>query len=214
MTTAACPPNDTAAKIMRAAQRLTVLPPESPLALANILIILEQLGTLARGTIEIEFPAVDSLDEIEGRNNWMRTLHFLAATNLFPGINDLFLALSELNRGRQLPSLKPLITGKGSGSRTTYQELAIQKQAVELGNRISAFATKDAEREQRFRDCGTSQWTLDSYRKSCNDAAPIYWPEEDAFSNLGPEEAESFLGLQIALLKQLRSKRRKQPQAK
>lgn len=208
------PPEETVAHIMRSATRLAVLPPESPLALTNVFNVLENLGVLARRTMELQFPADESVDEVEGRRNWLTAVLFLSAANLFPGMNDLFLALSELQRGRQLPSIMPIIAGKGSGSRTTYQELTVQKRAVEAGERISQTCVKDAERDVLLRSCGTSQWTLDGYRKACNEAAPIYWIEKDAYSGLEPDEAILLLGLQIILLKQLRSKRGKRNQAK
>lgn len=187
--------------IARSARRLVETDPDQRIALADILIVLSELGVLARETIDAEFPAEESIDEMEGRLNWKRTLLFLDTAKLFPGIRGLLTALGELNRGRRPESLAPLIAGKGSGSRTTHRKLPHMKSAVEAGDRIAALCVKQAERDKRLKDCGTTAWSLDRYRAACNEAAPHFWIDEMACRDLSIEEAELMLSVHLKLIK-------------
>ncbi len=182
-----------ALRIARSAARLVDADPQSHIALADLMQILENLGILARETINAEFPVQHSLDDAEGRNNWWRAVSFLSATGLFPGIQDLSVALSELDRGRQPESLKPMLTGRGSGARTTHYELYIQKRAVEAADRIGSFCLKDEERDAHLAECGATKRTIERYRESCLKAWPMFWPENDDAGDVNFEAAKQDL---------------------
>ena len=179
--------------IARSAARLLETNPGSLMALADLHIILENLGVLARDTIAAEFPTEHHVDELEGRSNWWRPVSFLTGTGLFPGLNDLAVTLSELDRGRQPESLKPLLTGRGSGARTTHHELMVQRHVVEAADRVGELSFKDEERDAHLAQCGTSKRTVERYRESCLKGWPMFWPREEVCATMDLEEAKDTL---------------------
>jgi hypothetical protein len=198
---------EAARQILRSALRLAAgrnagFPP-----LADLHLILENLGRLARDTIEAEFPVEHGIDDLEGRSDWFRIVSFLAGTGAFPALNQLAIALSELDRGRQPDSLKPFYTGKGSGARTTHFELMVQQQAVEAADRVASFCVKDEERDAIFKSCGASARTIERYRESCTKGWPMYWPREDACADLDRDQAEDALRLAMQHAKLLQASR-------
>lgn len=192
---------EAALTIKRCVDRLLAVEPSSERASLEVWVLLGALGRLARETIERDFPATESVDDIEGRSNWMSAIYMLSKVNLFPGMPGLMLALSELNRGRQLESVAPLIAKKGSGSRTPYQRLTHMKRAVEAGARIAALSSKSEERDAYLRACGTTYWSLERYRQVCSEAAPQFWPVEDAFATIDLAQAQLLLRVEISTIK-------------
>jgi hypothetical protein len=170
-------------QILRSTVRLAVGSADGFPPLADLLMIIENLGKLARDTIDEEFPVKHSVDDLEGRSNWFRIVSFLANTGAFPPLNSLAVALSELDRGRQPDSLKPFYTGQGSGSRIPHFELTVQQQAVEAADRVASFCSKDEQRDAEFRDCGVSARTIERYRESCMKGWPMFWPRDDALAD-------------------------------
>jgi hypothetical protein len=196
-----------ASDIGRRARRLALADDGSDAALADILEMLRLLGTIGRQTLDFHFPAENSVDEIEGRSNWMKAIHYLEGTNMMPGLSDLWLALTELVRGRQLPSISPVIAGKGSGSRTTHHELLSKKYAVEAAHQIRSLCAKDAENVERLRVCGTNPRTLQGFTDQCNEAGPMFWIDESSFSDLALADVERILKAQIQILSMGRAPR-------
>ncbi|WP_289145112.1 hypothetical protein [Sphingobium xenophagum] len=192
--------NALATEIGRRARRLALSDNGSDAALADIMEMLRLIGITGRQTLDFHFPAENSVDEIEGRSNWMKAIHYLEGTHIIPGLSDLWLALTELVRGQQLPSISPVIAGKGSGSRTTHHELLSKKYAVEAAHQIRSLCAKDAENVARLRACGTNPRTLQGFADQCNEAGPMFWIDESSFSDLGLADAERILKAQIQIL--------------
>jgi hypothetical protein len=193
--------SEAAVTIKRCVDRLLAADPSSEQASLAIWVLLGALGRLARETINRDFPATESVDQIEGRSNWLSAIYMLSEINLFPGMPGLMLALSELNRGRQLESVAPLIAKKGSGSRTPYQRLAHMKRAIEAGARITALSSKSEERDAYLRACGTTYWSLERYRQVCSEAAPRFWPRENALATVDVVHAQLLLKVEIDAIK-------------
>jgi hypothetical protein len=184
---------EAATQIVRSTMRLVERAPTRFPPIADLLLIIENLGNLARDVIEAEFPVEYGIEDLEGRSNWFKTVSFLAMTGAFPALEQLAAALSDLDRGRQPESLKPFYTGKGSGARTTHFELMVQQQAVEAADRVASFCVKDEERDAAFQACGATARTIERYRESCLKGWPMYWPRQDACVVLERDEAESAL---------------------
>lgn len=198
---------DAARQIIRSTLRLAAgaasgFPPE-----ADLLLALENLGVLAREAIDAEFPVRHTVDDMEARLDWFHMLYFLSRTKAFPALDQLGVALAELDRGRHPESLKPFYTGKGSGARTTPLELTVQQQAVEAADRVASFCVKDEERDTIFASCGVSARTIERYRESCMKGWPIYWPREDACAELDRGAAEDALRSAMQHAKLLQAER-------
>lgn len=199
---------EAAEHIFRSTARLTLgdySGPHTPFS--DCLQIIRNAGILAREAIDEEFPLAVDAEDPAARASWFRTIYFLATTGAFPALNQIMVAFSELDRGRQPESLKPSYTGRGSGARTTSLELTIQQQAVEAADRVASFCVKNEERDAVFRSCGTTARTIDRYRDSCEKGWPIYWPRPEAFAELDRGQAEQALREAIQHAKLLQSTR-------
>lgn len=202
-----------ATRVGLAAMRLLEAKPESLEALRDVMVIFEQLGVLARTTLQSEFPCEHDASQIESRFEWEKIVFFLTSTGIFPGLENMLIGLAELDRGRHPESLKPFTTGKGSGSRTTYEELFVHKRVVEAADRLKDLCVKDAERETRLKACGTNGWTIERYREACAQAAPPFWVEAGAYSYLGLDDTEILIKGLIVMAKDLRAHRPRRSQA-
>ena len=202
-----------ATRVALAASRLLEAEPESLEALRDVMVIVEQLGVLARRTLQAEFPCEHDASQIESRFEWEKIVFFLTSTGIFPGLENMLIGLAELDRGRQPASLKPFTTGKGSGSRTTHEELFVHKRVVEAADRLKELCVKDAERETRLKACGTNGWTIERYREACAQAAPPFWIQADTYSYLGLDDVETLIRELIVIAKDLRDHRPRRGQA-
>lgn len=186
-------PEEAAKQIIRSAVRLAQRTPGGFPAIADVFLILQSLRHLAGEAIETEFAEVRGPDHAAARLSWFRTISFLCATGTFPALEQLALALSDLDRGRQPESLKPFYTGRGSGARTTHYELKVQKGVVEAADRIASLCVKDEERDAHLAECGTSKRTVERYRESCRKGWPMFWPEDRTCIDLDIDQAKSAL---------------------
>lgn len=192
-----------ALQITRSASLLATEGHGQPDALANVLLIIQELGVLARDVIDREFPVSESIETLEGRRNWMRLLYMLSRVGTFPGLTQLHLVLGELSRGHQLASVKPLIAGSGTKPRKLWEELLIHKRAVEAADRLDADGKFFDEKEAVLKECGTTHATIETYRQACMLGIPQLWPENGAMSHLSFEDTKAELKSSIASAKYL-----------
>jgi len=176
-------------------------------ALTEIYFILRLVGKLGGVTLNKFFPVDWAIEDIEGRRNWLTAVSFLSITGLIGGLNELELAMFELNRGRQLASMAPLLTGKGSGKRTSYGEIFLRKKAIEFAARVASFCVKDAELVAKLKECGLSRRTLERFKEDFVAAPPPFQIREGAADCLSQAQAEAALKETMTSIKQCRERR-------